>query len=98
MCGIGEMVLSVKCRHVSGSTSAPFTTTTTEASAKAECDISSVFHGYPITASGMHLSLQAQGVQYTNTVSWSELAQLSLFNFLSTLRSTAIKACAPLWT
>ena len=69
MCGIGEMILSVKCRHVSGSTSAPFTTTTTEASAKAECDISSVFHGYPITASGMHLSLQAQGEQFTNTVS-----------------------------
>ena len=69
MCGIGEMVLSVKCRHVSGTTSAPFTTTTTEASAKEECDISSVFHGYPITATGMHLSLQAHGVQYTNTVS-----------------------------
>ena len=68
MCGIGEMVLSVKCRHMSGSTSAPFTTTTTEASAKAECDISSVFHGYPITSSGMTLSLQAQGVQYSNTV------------------------------
>ena len=68
MCGIGEMILAVKCRHVEGTTSAPYTTTTTETVAKAECDMTAFFHGYPLTASGMQLSVTSHGTLYSNTV------------------------------
>ena len=68
MCGIGEMILVAKCRHVSGTTSAPYTTTTTETTPKATCDMTAFFHGYPLTATNMHLSITAHGTLYTNQV------------------------------
>lgn len=68
MCGIGEMILLVKCRHIDGTTSAPYTTTTTESTPKAECDMSGFFHGYPLTASNMHLSVTTNGVNYSSKV------------------------------
>ena len=44
----------------------PYTTTTTEATPKEECDMSEFFHGYPITVNGMHLSITFNGVNYRN--------------------------------
>ena len=67
-CGIGEMVLTVECQSVSGTTSAPYTTTTTAATFKQECDMKQFFGGYPLAASGLHLSLEANGVKYESTV------------------------------
>ena len=94
MCGIGEMILAVKCRHVSGSTSAPFTTTTTEASAKAECDMSGYFHGYPLTASNMHLSITEDGVVYSQKVRNNiSNIHLSLFNIVKVNCKSGL--CAP---
>ena len=68
MCGVGEMVLVAECEHVGGTTSAPYTTTTTQAEAKTQCDLSSFFHGYPVTATNIHLSIQANGVKYSQKV------------------------------
>ena len=67
-CGVGEMILTVDCEPVSGSTSAPFTTTTTAASVKLQCNMEEFFGGYPLTASGLNLSLEADGVEYESKV------------------------------
>ena len=67
-CGVGEMILTVDCQPVSGTTSAPFTTTTTAATLKLQCDMKAFFGGYGLTATGLNLSLEADGVEYKSKV------------------------------
>ena len=67
-CGVGEMILTVTCKHVSGPTSAPLTTTTTVPSIKADCDMTQYFHGYPLTQNGIVLSFMVKGVHYHTKV------------------------------
>ena len=67
-CGVGEMILTVSCQHVSGSTSAPLTTTTTVPTVKEDCDMLEHFHGYPLTMDGLRLSFMVKGVHYSTKV------------------------------
>jgi len=67
-CGVGEMVLTVSCQQVEGSTSAPLTTTTTVPSVKEDCDMIDHFHGYPLTMQGLTLSFLVRGVHYSTKV------------------------------
>ena len=65
---VGEMVLTVECQPVSGTTSAPFTTTTTAPTIKLQCDMKLFFGGYPLTATGLNLSLESDGEEYKSKV------------------------------
>ena len=67
-CGVGEMVLTVECQPVSVTTSAPFTTTTTAPTIKLQCDMKQFFGGYPLTATGLNLSLESDGEEYKSKV------------------------------
>ena len=67
-CGVGEMILTVECKHMDGPTSAPMTTTTTVPSIKADCDMTEHFHGYPLTTNGITLSVMVKGVHYSTKV------------------------------
>ena len=95
MCGVGEMVLVVECEHVGGTTSAPYTTTTTQAEAKAQCDLSSFFHGYPVTATNMHLSIQANGVKHSQKVT-RDPSQHCVHGLHCAGRWIVTRGCAPL--
>ena len=67
-CGVGQNILTVECQPVAGSTSGPFTTTTTAATVKLHCDMKAFFGGYGLTATGLELDLEADGVEYKSRV------------------------------